>query len=397
MDNCIYTVTDLNTYVKELLDHDAGLAAVSVEGEISNYSAAASGHRYFSLKDDQCVLKCVMWAGSAAHLRFHPQNGMKVVAMGRVSVYPKSGVYQLNVSAMMPSGIGDLRLAFEQLRERLEAEGLFDSRHKKPLPRFPRKIAVITSPEGRAVGDICTTLRARWPMAKVCVLPVRVQGVEAAGEISRALDYANAHQVADLIITGRGGGSEEELWSFNEEVVARAIYRSTIPVISAVGHEADVAISDYVADERASTPTKAAEIAVPDQKELRRHLEQLSFRLSHGASRELSMGRERLRRFSTSRALSDPMNMVRDRRQLLDQQSRRLAAALVGRLGREKERFAAAAAKLDAMSPLKVLGRGYAIPQQGKRVVLSAEELHENDQFTLRMRDGVVPCRVEKG
>lgn len=398
MDNSyIYTVTALNEYIKELLDSDAGLAALTVRGEVSNYKAYPSGHHYFSLKDETGALKCVMFKGSAIHLRFRPQNGMKVIAMGRVSVFPRDGAYQLYVSAMMPDGVGDLHAAFEQLKEKLRNEGLFDQAHKKPIPAYPRKIALVTSPVGAAVRDMLRILEARWPLAEICILPVRVQGAEAAGEISRAIDYANAHQVADLIITGRGGGSMEDLWCFNEEVVARAIYRSDIPVISAVGHEPDVTIADFVADLRAATPSNAAELAVPDQNDVYAWLSQADARLRQRAGRELSLSRERLRRFQQSRALSDPMNVVEDRRMLLDRQQERLIAALAGRLAGERERFTSAAAKLDALSPLKVLGRGYAIPQKGEKVVTSAKELWEDERFTLRLCDGSVPCRVEKG
>lgn len=395
--NYIYTVTALNEYIKELLDSDAGLAAVTVRGEVSNYKAYPSGHHYFSLKDENGALKCVMFKGSAIHLRFRPQNGMKVVAMGRVSVFPRDGVYQLYVSAMMPDGVGDLHAAFEQLKAKLQDEGLFDPEHKNPIPAYPHKIALVTSPVGAAVRDMLRILEARWPLAEVCILPVRVQGTEAAGEISRAIAYTNACQVADLIITGRGGGSMEDLWCFNEEAVARAIYRSDIPVISAVGHEPDVTIADYVADLRAATPSNAAELAVPDQNDVYAWLAQADARLRQRTGRELSLGRERLRRFAQSRALSDPMNLVEDRRMLVDRQRERLAAALAGALAGERQRFAAAAAKLDALSPLKVLGRGYAIPQKGEKVVTSAKELGENTRFTLRLQDGTVPCRVEKG
>ncbi len=395
--NYIYSVTALNTYIKDLLDSDAGLAAVTVRGEISNYKAYPSGHHYFSLKDETGALKCVMFKGNAIHLRFRPQNGMTVVAMGRVSVFPRDGAYQLYVSAMMPDGMGDLHMAFEQLKSKLRAEGLFDPEHKKPIPAYPEKIALVTSPVGAAVRDMLRILEARWPMSQVCVLPVRVQGAEAAGEISRAIDYANAHAVADLIITGRGGGSMEDLWCFNEEIVARAIYRSDIPVISAVGHEPDVTIADYVADLRAATPSNAAELAVPDQNDVYSFLSQTGARLDRQMSRQLALEREKLRRFAASRALSDPMNLVTDRQQLLDRQCERLSAALKGRLAGERQRFAAAAAKLDALSPLKVLGRGYAIPQVGDRVITSAKTLKKEEQFTLRLRDGSVPCRVEKG
>lgn len=396
-DNYIFTVGTLNTYIKELLDADAGLAAVTVQGEISNYKAYPSGHHYFSLKDETGTLKCVMFKGNAARIRFQPQNGMAVVAMGRVGVYERDGVYQLYVNAMLPDGEGALNAAFEQMKARLQAEGLFDERHKKPIPAYPTKIALVTSPAGDAVQDMLRNLKARWPMTQVVILPVLVQGDEAAEQISRAIDYANAVQIADLIITGRGGGSAEDLWAFNEEPVARAIYRSEIPVISAVGHEPDVSISDYVADLRAGTPTKAAVAAVPDQKDVYAWLEQSEMRMTQRLGRELALARESLRRFVQSRALSDPMNIVKDRRIQLERASQRMTAALQGRLIQEKKRFAVSAAKLDALSPLKVLGRGYAIPQAGERVLLTVDELRKQDRFTLRLRDGIVPCQVEKG
>ncbi len=393
----VLTVSDLNSYIHDLIDQDMGLAAVSVEGEISNYKAYPSGHHYFSLKDENSALKCIMFKNSAIRLRFRPGNGMKVIAMGRVSVYPRDGVYQLYVTAMMPAGVGDLHVAFEQLKERLQKEGLFAPNHKKPLPVFPKKIALITSPVGAVVRDMLRILGARWPLSEVCILPVRVQGEEAAGEISRAIAYANAHRVADLIITGRGGGSMEELWCFNEECVARAIYASEIPVISAVGHEPDVTISDLVADLRAGTPSIAAEKAVRDQNDVLGWLEQVGARLRQKTSRELLLARTALKRYATSRALTDPMSLLEDRRILLDTQSQRLCAALNHRLLAEKARFAAAAAKLDALSPLKVLSRGYAIPQKEGKVVTSAKDLCPDDTFSLQLRDGTVPCQVLKG
>ncbi len=397
MDNYIYTVTALNEYIKDLVDADAGLAAVTVRGEISNYKAYPSGHHYFTLKDEAGALKCVMFKQSALRLRFQPQNGMTVVAMGRVSVYPRDGAYQLYVSAMMPDGVGDLHAAFERLKAKLAQEGLFDPGHKKPIPAYPTKIALVTSPVGAAVRDMLRILEARWPAARVCILPVRVQGTEAAGEISRAIEYANAAGIADLIITGRGGGSMEDLWCFNDEDLARTIYASEIPIISAVGHEPDVTIADYVADLRAATPSNAAELAVPDQNEVYAWLSQTQARLAQRVQRELSLGRERLRRYAQSRCLSDPMNLVTDHRQMLDHQSARMTAALKEHLAIEQARFAAIGGKLDALSPLKVLGRGYAIPQQADgKVIPTVKALKKQGVFTLRLRDGSVACRVEK-
>lgn len=396
MDNYIFSVTALNNYIKDLIDNDPGLAAVTVRGEVSNYKAYPSGHHYFSLKDENGTLKCVMFKGNALRLRFRPQNGMQVVAMGQVSVFQRDGVYQLYVTAMMPDGVGDLHMAFEQLKEKLQSEGLFDQAHKKPLPVYPEKIALITSPAGAAVRDMIRVLGARWPMAQVCILPVRVQGTEAAGEISRAIAYANACQVADLIITGRGGGSMEDLWCFNEEIVARAIYASEIPVISAVGHEPDITIADLVADVRAATPSNAAELAVEDQNDVYARVLELSQRLGKQMTRELQRGRERLGRLENSRALQNPMWFVEERRMWLDRSREQMSAALRHRVAQERTRFAAAAGKLDALSPLKVLGRGYAIPKQGERVITSVKHLKAKDEFTLQLRDGALDCQVKE-
>lgn len=394
--NFVFTVTALNQYIKDLMDGDTGLRALTVRGEISNYKAYPSGHHYFSLKDETGALRCVMFKSDAYRLRFRPVNGMKVVAMGRVSVFPRDGQYQLYCTHMAPEGVGDLHAAFEALKAKLDREGLFDPDHKRPIPDYPRKIALVTSPVGAAVRDMLRILNARWPMSQVCVVPVRVQGAEAAAEIAGALDYVNEYRLADLIITGRGGGSAEDLWCFNEEIVARAIYRSDIPVISAVGHEPDVTIADYVADLRAATPSNAAELAVPDQNDVYGWLIQAKARLTQRTTRELSMARERVRRYSTRRVLTDPAAMLENKRLLLDRDRERLGAALTARLGRERERFAAQCAKLDALSPLKVLGRGYAIPQKDGRVVTSAKALKPMDELTLKLRDGDVPCQVMK-
>lgn len=396
--NFIFSVSALNEYIRDLLEQDAGLNALTVRGEISNYKAYPSGHHYFSLKDEAGTLKCVMFKGSATRLRFKPQNGMKVVAMGRVSVYPRDGVYQLYVTAMAPDGVGDLHAAFEALKEKLYEEGLFDSAGKKPIPAYPRKIALVTSPVGAAVRDMLRILKARWPMAKVIIFPVRVQGAEASGEISRAIEFANVYDdEIDLIIAGRGGGSTEDLWCFNEEVVARAIHRSEIPVISAVGHEPDVTISDFVADLRAATPSNAAELAVPDQNDVLDGLKQIAARLRQQTQRELTLGRARLARFETSRVLTDPMRIVEERRLLLDSVSKHMENNFVQRLSAEKTRVATAAAKMDALSPLKVLGRGYSMAQKAGKIVTSACELKPEDKFELQLRDGVVPCQVRKG
>lgn len=391
----VYTVSQVNQYIKTLLDRDQVLTALYVRGEISNYKAYPSGHHYFSLKDGEGAIRCVMFKREAISLRFRPENGMKVIAFGRVAVFPRDGQYQLYCSTLTPEGVGDLHLAFEQLKQKLYAEGLFDPAHKKPIPQYPRRIALITSSAGAAVRDMVRILGARWPMAEVFVLPVRVQGTEALGELCAALAWANRHRVADLIITGRGGGSMEDLWAFNDENVARTIYHSDIPVISAVGHEPDVTIADFVADLRAATPSNAAELAVPDQNDVAVQLRQISGRMAQAMGRRLEAARRELDRASQCRALQNPMNYVDDKRMLLDYQREKLAAGLTASLSRERERFAALASKLDALSPLKVLGRGYAIPQkEDGGVVRSTTDVIPGDALRLRVADGEISCQV---
>ena len=391
----IYTVSQVNQYIKSLLDRDRELTALYVRGEISNYKAYPSGHHYFSLKDGEGAIRCVMFKREAMSLRFRPENGMKVIAFGRVAVFPRDGQYQLYCTSLTPEGVGDLHLAFEQLKQKLYAEGLFDPAHKKPIPRFPKRIALITSAAGAAVRDMLRILGARWPMAEVFLLPVRVQGAEAPGEICAAITWANQHQVADLIITGRGGGSMEDLWAFNDENVARTIYHSAIPVISAVGHEPDVTIADFVADLRAATPSNAAELAVPDQNEVAVWLHQMEGRLAQAMGRKLESARKDLDRAARCRALQDPMNYVDDKRMVLDYQREKLAAGLNAALNRERQRFGQLASKLDALSPLKVLGRGYAIPRKADGgVVRSVTDVAPGDPLKLRVADGEISCQV---
>ena len=393
----IYSVSQVNRHIKDLLDGDGVLGGLFVRGELSNYKMYPSGHHYFSMKDGEGALRCVMFRREAMGVRFRPENGMKVIAFGRVSVFPRDGQYQLYVSALTPDGVGDLYVAFEQLKERLRREGLFDPERKKPLPAFPGRIALVTSSAGAAVRDMLRILGARWPMAEVAVVPVRVQGEEAPGEIAAAIDWVNRHALADLIITGRGGGSMEDLWAFNDESVARAIFRSDIPVISAVGHEPDVTIADFVADLRAATPSNASELAVPDQEEIRARVEQLSLRMRTAAERELRQARAALARWSESRALQDPMNFVADRRVLLDYQRGRLASSLSVSLNREKQRLGRLAAALDAMSPLKVLARGYAVARKADgSVVSSVGAVKAGDRLRLRVSDGEILCVAEE-
>jgi exodeoxyribonuclease VII large subunit len=290
----VISVTQLNEYIRSRMDADEMLAGVAVKGEISNYKMYPSGHHYFTLKDEGGALKCVMFKGNALRLRFRPENGMKVIAMGRVTVFPRDGAYQLYCTAMAMDGIGDLYAAFEHLKAKLAAQGLFDPAHKKQIPKYPGTIGIVTSSAGAAVHDMLRILRKRYPLSKVLLLPVRVQGVEAPPEIAAAIQYANHFRLADLLIVGRGGGSIEDLWAFNDERVAYAIYESKIPVISAVGHEPDVTISDFVADLRAATPSNAAELAVPDQDALRQQLDSVSASMASLMTRQIRAARQHL-------------------------------------------------------------------------------------------------------
>ena len=415
----VLEVSQVNSYIKEMLDADGLLGGLCIRGELSNYKKYPSGHHYFTLKDGQSQLKCVMFRSSAMRLRFRPENGMMVQAAGRITVYPRDGVYQLYCVAMTPEGAGDLAVAFEQLKKKLAAEGLFDPAHKKPIPAYPHRIAIITSAAGAAVHDMLRIIRHRYPLAEVKLLPVRVQGEEAAGEIAAALDYANRYQLADLIITGRGGGSMEDLWAFNEEVVARAIYRSKIPVISAVGHEPDVTIADYVADLRAATPSNAAELCTPDQQELRQKITAAQTRMASVLSRQLKNCRTQLELRKNARVLQSPENYLADRRQTLDVLTEKLGRTMANRLTKEagqlalcrqrlstaenavlageRKRLETSAARLDAMSPLKVLSRGYSITENNRgAAIVSASSLHPGDHITIRFHRGSADARVEQ-
>lgn len=393
----IYSVSELNGLIRELFDETPLFLQIAVRGELSNYKIYPSGHHYFTLKDSESSLKCVMFKSSALKLRFKPENGMSVTAFGRVSVYPRDGAYQLYCTGIMPEGTGDLQVAFEQLKKKLDEEGLFDASHKKPLPLYPEKIAVITSSAGAAVHDMIRILSHRWPMTKVLLLPVRVQGSEAPAEIAGAIRYANRHALADLIITGRGGGSIEDLWAFNDERVARAIYASSIPVISAVGHEPDVTISDYVADRRASTPSNAAEIAVPDASEERTALESYGIRASQAIDKQVKHLRTELKSLSTRRVMQDAGAYLDDRRIELDHMRDKLAASMEAQLAQKTREQAGLAAALDAMSPLRVLMRGYAIAaQESGETVRSVKQLQSGQSLRLRVSDGSAKCTVNE-
>ena len=395
MQQQVMTITALNEYIRGKMDADALLNAVAVKGEISNYKCYPSGPHYFTLKDENSALKCVMFKGNAMRLRFRPENGMKIIAMGKVSVFPRDGAYQLYCTAMALDGVGDLYAAFEQLKKKLAAQGLFDPAHKKPIPKFPGTIGIITSSAGAAVHDMLRILNKRYPLAKIRLLPVRVQGTEAPGEIAAAIRYANYHKLADLLIVGRGGGSIEDLWAFNEEIVAHAIYESRIPVISAVGHEPDVTISDYVADLRAATPSNAAELAVPDGDALTQTLDSMANAMAASLNRQIKAHKQHLDVLSKSPALRSPTGYLDQKQRQLELLKNRLLAAENQNIARNNQRYIALTAKLDAMSPLKVLTRGYSMAQNGRgEVVRSVHQVERGERISISLSDGKVLATV---
>ena len=391
----ILSITQVNEYIRAVIDRDSLLSGVAVRGEISNYKMYPSGHHYFTLKDESASLKCVMFKGNAMRLRFRPENGMKIIAMGKISVYPRDGAYQLYCTTMAIDGIGDLHAAFEQLKAKLTAQGLFDPAHKKPLPQYPGTIGIITSSAGAAIHDMLRILNKRYPLTHVKLLPVRVQGVEAPAEIAAAIRYANYYNLADLLIVGRGGGSMEDLWAFNDERVAYAIYESRIPIISAVGHEPDVTISDFVADLRAATPSNAAELAVPDREALLQTIDSMSAAMATALSRQLQASRRHLRVLAGANCLQSPTNYLNQRRNNLSTIANRLAAVQSKVLHLERQKFVSLTAKLDAMSPLKVLTRGYAIAQTADGDVLrSVKQIEVGESLTVSLQDGTVSATV---
>ena len=397
MEQHIFGVTEVNNLVKLLLDGEPMLQNICVRGELSNYKMYPSGHHYFSLKDPEGAIRCVMFKSAAMKLRFRPENGMKVLVTGRVTVFPRDGAYQLYCNTMTPEGVGDLYVAFEQLKVKLSQEGLFDPAHKKPLPAYPEKIAIVTSSAGAAVHDMIRILRRRYPIAKVILLPVRVQGAEAPPEIAGAIRYADKWKTGDVIITGRGGGSMEDLWAFNDERVARAIYDCKTPVISAVGHEPDVTISDFVADARASTPSNAAEIAVPDQVELLRWLRGAGERMEQSETARLEALREKLDSLAQKRVMTDQLAYVQDKRMELVHVQQRLGDLASGQMARKRQSFAALAASLDAMSPLKVLGRGYAMAQNEQgQIMKSYRDASPGDRVSVTLGEGGFTAKVEE-
>lgn len=390
----VYSVEQLNSYVKGVLDKDENLAHIFVTGEISNFKAHYSGHLYLTLKDETASIKAVMFAGNALKLRFRPENGMKILAFGTVSLFPRDGSYQLYINDMQPNGIGALNIAFEQLKKKLEAEGLFKQAHKKTLPKFPERIGVVTSSTGAAVQDIFNVLKRRFPVAKVVLRPCQVQGDGAAEDIAKAINEFNNLKAADVLIVGRGGGSIEDLWAFNEEKVARAVFASEIPVISAVGHETDYTICDFVADLRAPTPSAAAECAVPDIFELKANLVSLKQHIFSLMRNMLNIERTNLNLIEKNLSFRDPVNNINEQRKELVYLTEKLTTLTNSALDSNKTKISALAGKLDALSPLGVISRGYALVEKDNKPVTKVKDLQKDDIISIKLSDGQVKARI---
>ena len=397
MEEKVLSVSQINEYIRGKMDTDPLLFSVAVRGEISNYKTYPSGHHYFTIKDDGAALKCVMFRSNATQLKFRPDNGMQVIAMGRISVYPRDGAYQLYCTAMVMDGVGDLYAAFEQLKAKLSEKGLFDPTHKKQLPQYPGVIGIVTSSAGAAIHDMIRILKKRYPLTIVKLLPVRVQGAEAPAEIAGAIRYANYHKLADVLIVGRGGGSIEDLWAFNEEIVADAIYDSTIPVISAVGHEPDVTISDFVADLRAATPSNAAELVVPDQDALRQTMDAMLSSMLNSVQRKLKASRQQLNAIASNTILRNPGKYIELKRNHLMLSATKLHSISERSVRLRKEHFISLTAKLDAMSPLKVLTRGYCVAQTANgKILRSISQVSVNDLISITLEDGRIQAQITK-
>ncbi len=391
------TVSQLTNYIKRMFSYDNLLSNVYVTGEISNFKLHSSGHMYFTLKDQQSVIKCVMFKTQNRRLRFMPEDGLKVTVRGYVSVYEAGGSYQLYPESMQPDGLGDLYLAFEQLKQKLEAEGLFNPVHKKKLPFPPRSIGVITSPTGAVIQDIMNVLFRRYPNIPLKIFPVMVQGQDAGRQISKALDILNETSAVDVVILARGGGSLEELWPFNEEVVARSIFKSKIPVISAIGHETDFSISDFVADVRAPTPSAAAELVVPEKEALQKHIMDLRLRLKRAMTGRIHNERRALSHLSKSPVLRNPLDRVNQLRLDLELFNKHMENAMVRKLETAKSSLSVVCAKMDALSPLRVLSRGYSITQNSeKEIIKSISQVMPGEILEITITDGTLMCLVDE-
>ena len=391
-----FSVTQLNEYVKMLIDSDEILQTAAVCGEISNFKHHyATGHLYFTLKDERSAVKCVMFARDAARLKFVPDNGMTVTAWGRVSVFTRDGAYQLYVGFMSPSGLGEQYYAFEILKQKLASEGLFDAARKKKIPKFPKKIGIITSPTGAAIRDLYNVLTRRWPIIDIELFPALVQGNGAAASLKKGIEYFDSKDDIDVVIIGRGGGSGEDLSAFNDEALARSIAASKIPVISAVGHEIDVSISDYVADLRAPTPSAAAELAVPDMQEYNAILSSHLGRIKGMVSQKIEFGESRLKTLSGSSVLRSPEKYFDIKFTELDHLAERLGDKYDDIINTNSSKFLSLVAKLDALSPLSVLSRGYSIANKGDKAVSSVAEISSGDDLTLIFNDGKADVKVK--
>ena len=391
-----FTVTEINNYIKSLLDGEATLRNVQIVGEVSNFKRYPSGHCYFTLKDSGAVLKCVMFRGKAMSMKFEPQNGDTVLAIGRITVYEREGVYQLYTDMLLPQGLGDLMVAYEKLKAKLEAEGLFASERKQELPMNPKTVGIITSPVGAAVRDIITVSRRRNRGIKLLLFPVKVQGEGAAKEIARAISFFNKHNLADVLIVGRGGGSIEELWAFNEEETVRAVAASAIPIVSAVGHETDFTLCDFAADKRAATPSQAAELAVADAEGYIMMVENLSRRCRHLMTARLEQEEYRLDRANNSWALKDPERIFADGALRTDAAYTKLVSKMDSLLKQSRHSFELQAARLDNLSPLAVLARGYSVTQkEDYKVVTSIEQVRWGEELITTVGDGKIVSVVQ--
>ena len=392
----ILTVTQLNKYVKSILESDGKLKYIYLKGEISNLTIHYTGHIYFSLKDEnQCTIKAVMFANKASSLQFVPKSGMKVIMRGSVTLYEKAGTYQINADEMYPDGAGALNLAYEQLKAKLEKEGLFALEHKKTLPKFPKKIGVITSPTGAAVQDIFRILKRRYPTGEIILCPVLVQGENAAEDLTNAVKKFNRLKCADVIIIGRGGGSIEDLWAFNDETLARAVYECEIPIVSAVGHETDFTICDFVADVRASTPSAAAELVSAVRTETMISDTEIFMNQIHAAmQRRLQYEYQRYEKSANSMALKNPDDIIKNRQIYFDMLSAKLKNAYTKRLAQENSRFTQLTAKLDTLSPLKILSRGYSVTKKDGHIINSVSQVNPNDKIQVVLSDGSIECTV---
>lgn len=391
----VLSVSQINFYIKSIIENDGSLQFVLVTGEISNLTVhQRSGHIYLSLKDSNSVISAVMFAGNARRLKFRFENGMKVICRGRISVYEPSGRYQLYIEDMQPDGVGALTLAFEQLKKSLAQKGLFDNAHKKPLPKFPKTIGVITSPTGAAVQDITNIIRRRFPSADIVLAPVLVQGESAPEQLVRAVNKFSASKIADVVIIGRGGGSAEDLWAFNDEQLAYAVYNCETPIISGVGHETDFTVCDFVADVRASTPSAAAELAVPDRQELMSYYFKQKQYISAMLDRKIKTAQLRLENQQRRMSASSPKLKAEQLEKQLSAKSEKLTRFMNIYISNKENKLVAAKGKLDGLNPLNVLNRGYAIAEKDEKIITSSKQLKDGDDFTVILSDGKINAKV---